>query len=459
MKYPTIERLRYLRDRIRETDFIGLAGKVEKIIGLTIESAGPEVFLGEMCYIRTQQQNRIVCEVVGFKDNHIILMPLEEFSGVSLGNEVLGTQRILDVGVAPDMLSRVFDGIGRPIDGKLFLPFSRIPLHNAPPNPLVRQRIQVPIPIGVRSIDGFLTMGKGQRIGVFAGSGVGKSTILGMVARNTRAQINVIALVGERGREVREFIERDLGKEGLQRSVVFVSTSDQPALMRVKVLLTATAVAEYFRDQGKDVMLMVDSLTRWSMAQRELGLAIGEPPTTRGYPPSVFAMLPKVLERAGNSEKGSITGIYTVLVEGDDFNEPISDTVRGILDGHIILSRQLAEANHFPAVDVLASISRLMPEVASSEHLGASRFLRDLISTFNNAKDLIDIGAYKDGTDAKIDLARKMINPINRFLQQDAFEQTKYEDTIGKIERLGQEGRDSLKEDKTALEPSPQKSS
>ncbi|HQC38919.1 MAG TPA: FliI/YscN family ATPase, partial [Thermotogota bacterium] len=309
-------------------------------------------------------------------------------------------------------------------------------LNNSPPNPLVRARIKEPLPVGVRAIDAFTTLGQGQRIGIFSGSGVGKSTTMGMIARNTRADVNVIGLIGERGREVREFIERDLGEEGLRRSTVVVSTSDQPALMRVKALYTSTSIAEYFRDRGLNVMLMVDSLTRWSMAQRELGLAIGEPPTTRGYPPSVFAGLPKVLERAGNSDKGSITGIYTVLVEGDDFNEPISDTVRGIVDGHIILSRKLAEGNHFPAIDVLASISRLMPEVADKEHLKAARTLKDLISTYYGAKDLIDVGAYKEGSDTKIDQAKKYILTINGFLRQEVSDKAVFEETLEKLKKI-----------------------
>lgn len=428
--------LELLYNRIEKSDFLVLNGKVSKIIGLMIESGGPEVFLGETCLIKNGHGDRIVCEVVGFKDNHIVLMPLEDFSGVSLGCEVHGTKHPLDVGVDESMLGRVFDGIGRPIDSRPYYPASRISLNNSPPNPLVRKRISEPMPVGIRAIDAFNTLGKGQRIGIFAGSGVGKSTLLGMIARNTQADINVIGLIGERGREVREFIERDLRDDGLARSVVVVSTSDQPALMRVKALLTATSVAEFFRDKGYNVMLMVDSLTRWAMAQRELGLAIGEPPTTRGYPPSVFAGLPKILERAGNSDKGSISGIYTVLVEGDDFNEPISDTVRGVVDGHILLSRRLAEGNHFPAIDVLASISRLMTEVSSKEHIIASRNLRDLMSTYSSAKDLIDIGAYKDGSDPKIDRAKSNIEYINSFLRQEVDEEVDYEQTVKRLIEL-----------------------
>ncbi|HOO32119.1 MAG TPA: flagellar protein export ATPase FliI [Thermotogota bacterium] len=433
MGYKSLEQLRYFRDKVEDHDFFGLNGSVKKIIGLTIESAGPEVFLGECCKIKTIDGKVVTAEVVGFKDNHIILMPLEEYSGISLGCEVQGTKRNLNIGVDDSLLGRVLDGLGRPMDAKPLLPKNHISLNNQPPNPLVRNRIKDVLPVGIRAIDGFTTLGMGQRIGIFAGSGVGKSTTLGMIARNTKADINVIGLIGERGREVREFIERDLGEEGLRRSVVIVSTSDQPALMRVKALMSATSVAEYFRDQGYNVMLMVDSLTRWAMAQRDVGLAIGEPPTTRGYPPSVFAGLPGILERAGNSEKGSITGIYTVLVEGDDFNEPISDTVRGVVDGHIILSRSLAEANHYPAIDVLASISRLMSEIADKEHLDASRKIKDLMAVYNDAKDLIDIGAYKKGSDKKIDMAIASIDEINGFLKQGVYEKVEYDALVERI--------------------------
>ncbi len=433
MTYKSLEQLDYFKDKIEDHDFFGLNGSVKKIIGLTIESAGPEVFLGESCKIKTIDGKVVTAEVVGFKDNHIILMPLEEYSGISLGCEVQGTKRNLNIGVDDSLLGRVLDGLGRPIDTTPLLPKNHISLNNQPPNPLMRNRIKDVLPVGIRAIDGFTTLGKGQRIGIFAGSGVGKSTTLGMIARNTKADINVIGLIGERGREVREFIERDLGEEGLRRSVVIVSTSDQPALMRVKALMSATSVAEYFRDQGLNVMLMVDSLTRWAMAQRDVGLAIGEPPTTRGYPPSVFAGLPGILERAGNSEKGSITGIYTVLVEGDDFNEPISDTVRGVVDGHIILSRSLAEANHYPAIDVLASISRLMSEIVDQGHLDASRRIKDLMAVYNDAKDLIDIGAYKKGSDKKIDMAIESIDEINDFLKQGVYEKVEYNDLVDRI--------------------------
>ncbi|MGE0033334.1 MAG: FliI/YscN family ATPase, partial [Pseudothermotoga sp.] len=340
-----------------------------------------------------------------------------------------------DVAVGEDMLGRILDGLGRPIDGRPLTTPKRYPLLWNAPHPLKRMRITEPLPVGVRAIDGFITIGKGQRIGIFAGSGVGKSTLLGMIARNTIADINVIALIGERGREVREFIEKDLG-EGLKRSIVVVSTSDQPALLRAKALYTATSIAEFFRDLGYNVLLMVDSLTRWAMAQREIGLAIGEPPTSRGYPPSVFAGLPSVLERAGNSDKGSITGIYTVLVEADDFNEPISDTVRSIVDGHVVLSRRLAELNHYPAIDVLASISRLMIDVVSEEHMRASRTLRSLMAAYQEAKDLIDVGAYKPGSNELIDKAIKMKSLLDAFLKQDVGEKPSFEETVNTLVKL-----------------------
>lgn len=404
-------------------------GEVQKIIGLTIESKGPDAAYGELCKIIVGNK-KALAEVVGFKEDLTVLMPLEDITGLKKGCEVIKTNKSVSVPVGEELRGRVVDALGRPIDGRsLFLREYR-PIISEAPNPLVRKRILEPLPVGVRAIDGFITLGKGQRIGIFAGSGVGKSTLLGMIARNTAADINVIALIGERGREVREFIEKDLGEEGLKRSIVIVSTSDQPALLRIKALLTATTVAEYFRDNGYAVMLMVDSLTRWAMAQREVGLAIGEPPTTRGYPPSVFAQLPKILERAGNSDKGSITGIYTVLVEADDFNEPISDTVRGIVDGHIILSRRLAESNHYPAIDVLMSISRLMTDIVKPEHIQAARLIRDIMATYNDAKDLIDVGAYKKGTNPKIDKSIELIDEINKFLRQGIKERMSFTDTV-----------------------------
>src|SRR6056297_1201486 len=448
MTHKSIQNLDYLHELVSEHDFLHLNGSVKKIIGLTIESAGPEVFLGECCRIKTIDGKSVLSEVVGFKDNHIILMPLDEYAGISLGCEVHGTKRNLSIGIDENILGRVLDGLGRPLDGKNLYVNNHTSLNNKPPNPMIRNRIKEVLPVGIRAIDGFTTLGKGQRIGIFAGSGVGKSTLLGMIARNTKADINVIGLIGERGREVREFIERDLGEEGLKRSVVLVSTSDQPALMRVKALQSATSAAEYFRDKGYNVMLMVDSLTRWAMAQRDVGLAIGEPPTTRGYPPSVFAGLPGVLERAGNSEKGSITGIYTVLVEGDDFNEPISDTVRGIVDGHVVLSRKLADSAHYPAIEILGSISRLMTTVASEEHIEAARNIKELYAVYQDAKDLIDIGAYKGGSDPKIDKAIELIDDINGFLRQEVEEKINFEHLVERMKDLSKridEGRPEKK--------------
>ena len=425
--------LKELKKKLIEEDFNKFNGRVTRVVGLTVESKGPDAFLGEMCKISLQNGKNALAEVVGFREESVILMPYEDVSGLKMGCEVIRTNKVLEVGVSRKMIGRVFDGLGRPIDGKPFVPEDRYPLTNTPPNPLKRRRIKDPLPVGIRSIDGFITVGKGQRIGIFAGSGVGKSTLLGMIARNTTADINVLALIGERGREVREFIERDLGEEGLKRSILVVSTSDQPALARVKSLLTATSIAEFFRDLGYDVLLMVDSLTRWAMAQREVGLAVGEPPTTRGYPPSVFAGLPKILERAGNSDKGSITAIYTVLVEADDFNEPISDTVRSIVDGHIILSRRLAESNHYPAVDVLASVSRLMNDIVTEEHREAANRLRSLMSAYESAKDLIEIGAYKSGTNPLVDKAVEMKDEIDSFLKQGVFEKSSFEETLQKL--------------------------
>ncbi|MCD6551788.1 flagellar protein export ATPase FliI [Thermotoga sp.] len=436
--------LRELKRRLTEEDFNRFNGRVTRVVGLIVESQGPDAFLGEMCKISLQNGKNALAEVVGFKEGRVVLMPYEDVSGLRMGCEVIRTNRVLEIGVGRNMIGRVFDGLGRPLDGRSFVPEERYPLTNSPPHPLKRKRIKNPLPVGVRAIDGFITIGKGQRIGIFAGSGVGKSTLLGMIARNTTADVCVLALIGERGREVREFIERDLGEEGLKRSILVVSTSDQPALTRVKSLLTATSIAEYYRDLGYDVLLMVDSLTRWAMAQREVGLAIGEPPTTRGYPPSVFAGLPKILERAGNSDKGSITAVYTVLVEADDFNEPISDTVRSIVDGHIVLSRKLAESNHYPAIDVLASVSRLMNDVVSEEHKEAANHLRSLMASYESAKDLIEIGAYKRGTNPLVDKAIEMQEDINAFLRQGIFEKSSFEETVQMLLELYSRSLDQM---------------
>jgi flagellar protein export ATPase fliI len=425
-------------DRLSDATLVQYKGRVSKVVGLTIESIGPQVQVGEMCKIFPVKSDiPVMAEVVGFTENAVLLMPLGDMQGISPGATVIASGNSHEVQVGDSLLGRVLDGLGQPIDDKESLNVSRAyPVNNMPPNPLSRMRIREPLPLGVKVIDGMLTCGRGQRIGIFAGSGVGKSTLLGMIARNTVADINVIGLIGERGREVKEFIENDLKEEGLSRSVVVVATSDQPALVRKKGALLATSIAEYFRDQGKNVILMMDSLTRFSMAQREVGLAIGEPPVTKGYPPSVFAELPRLLERSGNSDKGSITALYTVLVDGDDMNEPIADTVRGILDGHIVLSRALANKNHYPAIDVLASVSRVMPSIMSAEHMKKVGVMRDLLATYKDSEDLISIGAYVKGSSKKVDFAIEKNDEINNFLKQgvhDKYTFSQIEDMIGQI--------------------------
>ena len=408
---------------IHDCESIKMSGKVTQVIGLVIECKGPHVSIGELCYVCSRFENvePIPAEVVGFREGNVLLMPIGEMEGIGPGCEVISAQRVLKVKVGPQLLGRVLDGLGEPMDGKgPLLCKEEYPLQAAPPPPLERPRIKDSLYVGVRAIDGLITLGSGQRIGIMAGSGVGKSTLLSMIARNTEADVSVIALVGERGREVKEFIERDLGEEGLKRSVVVVATSDRPALVRIKGAMTATAVAEYFRDQGKKVVLMMDSVTRFAMAQREVGLTL----------------LPRLLERAGTSEKGSITGIYTVLVDGDDMNEPIADAVRSILDGHIVLSRGIAAQNHFPAIDVLASVSRVMGEVVDDEHNNAARRMRALMAVYKEAEDLIHIGAYVNGSSEKIDTAIKKIDAINDFLCQGVFEKDTYEDTEKSLEAI-----------------------
>lgn len=428
--------LQKLNDAIDECKTIKLTGKVTQVVGLVIETQGPTVSVGELCYITPKTPNTppIPAEVVGFREGFVMLMPIGEMQGVGPGCEVVAAQKTLQVKVGDELLGRVLDGLGNPMDDKgPILSKEEYPLQAPPPPPLTRPRIHESLYVGVRTVDGLITMGDGQRIGIMAGSGVGKSTLLSMIARNTEADISVIALVGERGREVRDFIERDLGEEGLKRSVVVVATSDQPALVRIKGAMTGTAIAEYFRDKGHKVILMMDSVTRFAMAQREVGLTIGEPPATRGYTPSVFALLPRLLERAGTSDRGSITGIYTVLVDGDDMNEPIADAVRSILDGHIVLSRAIAAQNHFPAIDVLASVSRVMNEVVSAEHLQAAQNMRALMAVYKDAEDLIHIGAYVKGSSKRIDAAIAKIDAINEFLCQGIFEVDGYEETIQKL--------------------------
>jgi flagellum-specific ATP synthase len=421
---------------IAEDTFFKKKGRVENVVGLTIESAGPEAKLGDLCRIYPSDETYapIVAEVVGFKDRKTLLMPCDKTDGIGLGCIVENTGEPLSVPVSDDLLGKVLDGLGR-IDGQ-YLQGTPYPLEAGAPDAMSRKIIDEILPLGVKAIDGLLTVGKGQRIGIFAGSGVGKSTLMGMFARNTKADINVIALIGERGREVREFVERDLGEEGMKRSVVVVATSDKSALERNKAAKTATAIAEYFRAQGRDVLLMMDSLTRFSMAQREIGLASGEPPVSRGYPPSVYSEMPKLLERAGCAEKGSITGLYTVLVDGDDMNEPITDTARSILDGHIMLNRRLAHQNHYPAIDVLQSISRCMSQIVDKEHKTLAGKLKNVLATYNEAEDLINIGAYKSGSNPNIDYAIKKIDKVNEFLMQEVDEKYDYEQAVGMLREL-----------------------
>ncbi len=427
-------------DKAKEKVYYRKLGKVLNVVGLTIESAGPDARLADICYIHPEGSNGpgIMAEVVGFKEGRTLLMPYENTEGIGTGNIVENTGESLRVHVGDFLLGKSLDGLGRPVrdDVKIPVESPTYPVEAPPPDPLARAIIDTPLPLGVKAVDGLITVGAGQRIGIFAGSGVGKSTLMGMFARNTKAEVNVIALIGERGREVREFIERDLGEEGMRRSVVVVATSDKPALERNKAAKTATAIAEYFRDQGRDVLLMMDSLTRFCMAQREIGLATGEPPVTRGYPPSVYSELPKLLERAGRAARGSITGLYTVLVDGDDFNEPITDTARSILDGHIMLNRKLAHRNHYPAVDILQSISRCMSQVTDKEHKKAAGRLKNVLATYNEAEDLINIGAYKKGSNPNIDYAIEKIEASNAFLMQDVDSRFTYEETVAMLEDL-----------------------
>ena len=425
-------------NKIMDKTFFHKMGKVVNVVGLTIESAGPDAKLSDICKIYPEgeeNQPPILAEVVGFKDKKTLLMPYDAVDGIGLGCIVENTAEPLTVQVSEKLLGKTLNGMGKPVDGSL-VEGKSYQVEATPPDPMTRAIIDEVLPLGVKAVDGLITVGKGQRIGIFAGSGVGKSTLMGMFARNTKADINVIALIGERGREVREFIERDLGEEGMKRSIVVVATSDRPALERKKAAQTATAIAEYFRDQGKDVLLMMDSLTRFSMAQREIGLASGEPPVTRGYPPSVYSEMPKLLERAGRASKGSITGLYTVLVDGDDFNEPITDTARSILDGHIMLNRKLGHKNHYPAIDILQSISRCMSQIADKEHKQAAGKLKGVLATYNEAEDLINIGAYKSGSNPSIDYAISKIDAVNTFLRQDVDAKYSFEESVEMLQAL-----------------------
>ena len=423
---------------VRSAETMSRTGKIENIVGMSIEASGGRAAIGDICRIYSNESGgQVPAEVVGFKNDHILLMPYANMSGISAGNFVRNTGKRLTLPVGPFLRGRVINALGQPIDG--LEPFGRgdsYSIDNAYINPMTRPPIRERMEFGVKAIDSLLTIGKGQRIGIFAGSGVGKSTLLGMIAKNVKADINVIALVGERGREVLEFMQKDLGEEGMRRSILVVATSDQPAMLRMKCPSVATSIAEYFRDQGYDVLLMMDSLTRFAMAQREIGLAIGEPPVSRGYTPSMYAEMPKLLERSGNFDKGSITGVYTVLVEGDDTNEPIADTVRGILDGHIVLSRALANSNHYPAIDVSASISRLMVEIVPQEHRQLASRLRDILSTYEKNQDLVAIGAYKPGTNRNLDYALSKIDAVNGFLTQDINEAFSYEQCIERLRHI-----------------------
>jgi len=421
-------------DQILEKNTLQLKmGKVKKVIGLIIHAVGLKVFIGEVCDILVGENNRIKAEVVGFQDESVLLMPLGDVQGIGPSCLVLPTGNALQVKVGDELLGTTLDGLGNPMDHIKRKLDGYGDINRIPPNPFQRRKIERVMSTGVKAIDGILTCGEGQRIGIFAGSGVGKSTLLGMIARYSEADVNVIGLIGERGREVLEFIERDLGEEGYKKSVVICATSDQPPLVRLKGAYVATAIAEYFRDQGKKVMFMMDSVTRFAMAQREIGLAIGEPPTTRGYTPSVFATLPKLLERSGMSMEGSITAFYTVLVEGDDMNEPIADAVRGILDGHIVLSRKLAGKNHFPSIDVQQSISRVMKGIVEKEHFDNAGRLKENIARYQESEDLINVGAYAKGRNPQLDRAVELKVPIDSFLKQDIEDSWSFENTLDEL--------------------------
>ena len=424
--------------QVHNAETYSLTGKIENIVGMSMEASGGHAAVGDICRIYNGDSGgQITAAAVGFKNDHILLMPYSDMNGISAGNFVRNTGHQLTLRVGEFLRGRIINAMGQPIDGKgPFEGGTSYCVDGSYVNPLQRPPIRERMEFGVKAIDGMITIGKGQRIGIFAGSGVGKSTLLGMIAKNVKADINVIALVGERGREVLEFVQKDLGEEGMRRSILVVATSDQPAMLRKKCPSVATGIAEYFRDQGYDVLLMMDSLTRFAMAQREIGLAIGEPPVSRGYTPSMYAEMPKLLERSGNFNKGSITGVYTVLVEGDDTNEPIADTVRGILDGHIVLSRALANANHYPAIDISASISRLMVEIVSQEHRQLANRVRDILSVYEKNADLVAIGAYKPGTNRKLDFALSKIDAVNGFLTQDVNESFSYEECMERLRSI-----------------------
>ncbi|MBN1128915.1 MAG: FliI/YscN family ATPase [Chitinispirillaceae bacterium] len=433
----TDKRLSPVRDAVGHAEPIRVHGKIIEVVGLLIESTGPAASVGDVCVIEKNNEFVGRAEVVGFRGERTLLMPLGPIEGIHPGLTVVSTKRPLMAGVGDHLLGRIIDGLGNPIDGKGPLKVDNWrPVYSSIPNPLHRSRITEPFQTGIRSVDALVTIGKGQRMGIFSGSGVGKSVLLGMMARNCVSDVNVIALIGERGREVREFLERDLGEEGLARSVVVVATSDQPALIRIKGAMVAAAVAEHFRDQRRDVLFLVDSITRLATAQREIGLAIGEPPATKGFTPSVFSMLPRFLERAGTSSNGTITGLFTVLVEGDDLDEPISDAARSILDGHIVLARRLAHQNQYPAVDVLESISRCMPDVVTAEHFALAGRMKDLAAAFRENEDLIQIGAYAPGSSERVDRAIKINEPFRAFLRQDRAQKCLLDESVKQLAEL-----------------------
>jgi len=436
---PMIDFQKY-HHRLSSVSTYTIKGKVTELTGIVVKAMVPGVRIGELCFIMPyHNQSPIKAEVVGFKDQEVLLMPLGNIEGIGLGNDVLPSGNILTVRVGDGLLGRILDGLGEPLDieSKGPLHYSdEYPVSASPPEALKRERVTRPIEVGIKSIDSMLTIGEGQRVGFFAAAGVGKSTIIGMIARNTEAEINVICLVGERGREVRDFIEESLGEEGLKRSVVIISTSDQPSLVRLKAAYVATAIAEYFRDQGKKVMLMMDSVTRFARALREVGLAVGEPPARQGYTPSVFSTLPKLLERSGNSDKGSITAFYTVLVAGDDMNEPVADETRSILDGHIVLSRSLASRGHYPAIDISESVSRVMDSIIDDDHKNSAKQLREVVANYERERDLILIGAYEEGSDPNVDYAIEKIDEVNNFLKQDVNEKVDLQEGIDELKEI-----------------------
>lgn len=429
--------LKEIQKQLVKQSYLTTYGKVSQVVGLIIKVEGLDVFVGEVCEIEITKNKKIVmAEVVGFINKTVLLMPLDELNGIGPGCLVRPTGAALEVEINDSLLGKTLDGLGRVLTDDSPVVGTKYPVDQESPDPFKRRRIEEVMSTGVKAIDGMLTVGEGQRLGIFAGSGVGKSTLLGMIARNCEADVIVIGLIGERGREVTEFIENDLGPEGYKKSVIVCATSDQPPLVRLKGAFVATAVAEYYRDQGKKVILMMDSVTRFAMAQREIGLATGEPPTSKGYTPSVFAMLPRLLERSGMSEKGSITAFYTVLVEGDDMNEPIADAVRGILDGHVVLSRKIAGENHYPAIDVQQSLSRLMKSIVSKEHNEKAGLLKENMAIYADAKDLIDIGAYKVGTNPKVDQAIELQPSIKSFLVQKVDEPSSYKETVQALNQV-----------------------